>query len=198
MRHDGEVTYYSIERLLQKLETKEKKYYDCGNMEMYHETLPHDVINEFTACGECWQKYGYHGTLSYNTAISIMDKLRDEILNDDTKNIEMTSRHFPDGQKPWSKILDFRVVEHKMTQETTYYERVSDIDPKLQTKDDIVTWLSTTINELNSKSDNINRQVQAIYDDPTSDVVTADLLIDRDNIEKQSSIYESMLDRIEK
>ena len=34
MRQDGEVTYYSIERLLENIETKEKKYFDCGDLEI--------------------------------------------------------------------------------------------------------------------------------------------------------------------
>ena len=123
MRHDGEVTYYSIERLIQKIETKEKKYYDCGDMEMFHETLSKDVISEFTACGECWQKYGYHGVLSYDVAIDAMYKLRDKILNDDTKNIEFELRSLYGQSNPWAKIKNFRVVEHQITQKTIYHEK---------------------------------------------------------------------------
>jgi len=123
MRNDGEVTYYSIERLLQNIETKEKKYYDCGDMGIFYGVLPKNVINEFTACGECWQKYGYHGVLSYDVAIDTMYKLRDKILNDDTKNIEMGLMSLYGPREPWAKIKNFRVVEHRMTQKTIYHEK---------------------------------------------------------------------------
>ncbi len=82
MRKDGKVTFFQFE-----FEYKPGTWFLCeGQSELkgVHTRRPgpgcHWDLNplwyEYTACGKCWQKYGYHGFLTEDEAMAALPLVR--------------------------------------------------------------------------------------------------------------------------
>lgn len=110
-----EFTYYVIEGL--------RKYYDEQNEIDYGrwETCTESIgekfnYRELTACGECWQKYNYFGTLSKEIIVDILLELKKKLLLGE-KDIYLTSGSYPSDRKPYFEHVDYRIVEIKRSYE---------------------------------------------------------------------------------
>lgn len=77
MDNCGAVTVYTLERMLSDGEwsgfepsssaTGEPPFNSSPNAPKFKTYAP--LAHEFSACGDCWQRYGIHGTLDENIAM---------------------------------------------------------------------------------------------------------------------------------
>lgn len=117
MKIDGSITYYTLE---QKIENDNgTRWSDCEDLRMFNDTLDFHDRQEFTDLGECWQKYGYHGTLRLELAQQIINTLEKNIIGNAHKHTVFKRGRHPSDKYPCGKIIGFRIIKHVKTQETS-------------------------------------------------------------------------------
>lgn len=104
-------TYYIIEAYWAAWD----KWYGIGE-DTYGADKEH---GEFTACGECWQQTGHHGTFNKEHAIDICNK-----LNEKLNNGELVA-----NLKSWRRADSESIVKHGLKE-----FRVREIKVRTKTK----------------------------------------------------------------
>lgn len=120
-RTDGEFTIYAIQHQQADLQWKYSSFDHFGT--------PPKTTDDFSACGECWQKTGHKGVFDFNAAIDglkwIQDKHRSEkfrlvtirlrqytteVAGDESKSCNRCDHYSPYGSDEMGQCLNPRVI----------------------------------------------------------------------------------------